>query len=170
MGVGEDIWWATYAHLKFSSEDVVDSGLKRSNKGDLMEVRVHAPRFPGNKDVLTLLQESEFHVSGMAGIIRFPPGNVSAAAAAAGCRCITHLGQINYCEEPEKLHRKSTTAAGGGGLQITGRIKAGGTSDDAFSSSSHAVVPPRRCCVEMEHPPSGLQRCCSLREAGCWPV
>lgn len=99
--------------------------LKRSNKADLMEVRAHAPRLPGNKDVLTRLQESEFHVSGMAGIIRFTPGSASAAAATA-CRCVTHLGQINYCEEPEKLCRKSTTAAGGVGVQIKGRIKAGG--------------------------------------------
>lgn len=79
-----------------------------------MEVHAHAPRFPGNKDILTLLQESEFHVSGMAGRITFTPGNVSAAAATAR-RCITHLGQINYCEEPEKLHRKSATVAGGWG-------------------------------------------------------
>lgn len=28
--------------------------------------------------------------------------------------CITHLGQINYCEEPEKLHRKAQWLRGGG--------------------------------------------------------
>lgn len=131
---------------------------------------MNAPRLPGNKDVLALLQESEFHISGMAGITRVRPGSVAAAAAAAAtaCRCITHLGQINDCEEPEKLRPKSTTAAG----VLGGWIKAGGTSDDVFSSSSHAVV--RRGAAVLKrthlHPARGRVLACVMVGAALRPL
>lgn len=65
----------------------------------------------------------------MSGTIKCIPGTVSAAgvtdSALQHLPCITHLGQINYCEEPEKLHRKAQWLRGAG-LQIKGWLKAEG--------------------------------------------